>query len=113
DVLGRKIDLPLVVRLGLLRRSRSARLPRFGLLKCELIGLGLNDKQHLARLHGVAVLVFDLLQEALHARDQRCAVYGRSTSRGIEIARDRLLYRERQLYFRGRGRNERIFLAAT
>ena len=109
---AREIGLTLVVSLRLLRRRRSARLAGLGLLKRQLVGLLLDDEQRRAGFDGVAVVILDLLDEALDARDQRRAVDRRSIAGRHQIARHGLLQRQRHLDLRRWRRNECVPFAA-
>ena len=86
DLAARELGLPLVFRLRLLQRRLGAGLGGARLLELELVRLGLDDEEGCALLHLVAVLVIDLLQEALHPRDQVGGVYRRGITGGFEIA---------------------------
>src|SRR5262249_42528819 len=76
---------------------KSETMPR------KLVRLRLDDEEGCSLLRLVAVLVIDLLQEALHPRDQIGGVYRRGIAGGLEIARDLLLHWNRNGDL-GRGR---------
>jgi hypothetical protein len=83
------------------------------LLELELVRLGLDDEQRRPLLHLVAVFVIDLLQKALHPRDQIGGVYGRGITGGLEVAGDFLLHRNGDGDLRRRRRHIPVLLSTA
>jgi hypothetical protein len=112
DLAARELGLPFVFRLRLLQRRLGADLGGARLLELELVRLRLDDEEGCTLLHRVAVLVIDLLQEALHPRDQVGCVYRRGITGGFEIAGDLLLHRHRHRDLGRRRRHIAVILPA-
>jgi hypothetical protein len=91
----------------------GASLGGLRLLELELVRLGLDDEQRRPLLRVVAVFVIDLLQEALHARDQIGGVYRRRVTGGLEVAGDLLLHRNGDGDLRRRRRHVAVLLSAA
>src|SRR5436190_22733857 len=83
------------------------------LLELKLVRLGLDDEQRRPLLRVVAVFVIDLLQEALHPRDQIGGVYRRGVTGGLEVAGDLLLRRNGDADLRRRRRHIAVLLSAA
>src|SRR5262249_23348702 len=85
----------LVFQFSLLQRGLGAGLGSSCLLELESVWLGLDDEERRPLLHLLAILVVDLLQEALHSRDQVGSADCGSVADGLEVACDLLLHRNR------------------
>ena len=112
DVLGLELLLPGEFGFGIDERRLGALLRRLRLLQLDLVGLGLDHEQRRALLHGLAVLIFYLLHVSLHAGHELDVVDRGCIAGGLQIRRDRLLYRQLHGHLRWRRRDEAILLAA-
>src|SRR5262245_8053500 len=110
DVPARELGLPLVFQFSLFPRGLGAGLGSPRLLELEPVWLGLDDEERRPLLHLLAILVVDLLQEALHSRDQVGSADCGRVAGGLEVACDLLLHRNRHGDLRRRRRHVAIFL---
>lgn len=110
---ARQFDLPFVFRLRLRKRRLRAGFGRLRLIELELVRLGLDHEQRGTLLYLVAVVIFDLLQKTLHARDEIDGIDRRRIAGRVEITRDLLLHGQRDADLRGRGRDVVIVLSAS
>ena len=108
-----QIRLPFEVGFGLFHRRLCAGLGSLGLLKFQLVGIGLDCEQRRALLHEVAVLVVDRLQEPLHPRDEIDVLDGGGVAGSLEKARDRLLHRHADIDLRRWRRHKTILFACA
>jgi hypothetical protein len=112
DLAARQLGLALVVGLRLFHRGLRAGLGGLRLLELELVRCRFDGEEGLAFLHLFPVLVIDRLQEALHARDQIGGVDRGDVTRGLKIAGNLLLHRQRHGHLRGRRRDIAVVLPA-
>ena len=112
DLAARQVGLALIVHLRLFHRGLRAGLGGLRLLELQLVRCRLDGEEGLAYLHLFPVLVIDRLHEALHARDQIGGVDRGDVTRGLEIAGDLLLNRERHGHLRRRRRHIAVVLPA-
>ena len=93
------------LRLGAVERGLR-------LIHLQLVGHRLDDEERRAFFDRRAILVFDVLDEALHARDEIDGVDRRHISRGFKIGLHGLLQRIGDADLGRRRRHEGIFLLA-
>src|SRR5262249_29615460 len=112
DLAARKVGLALIFSFRLLQRRLRGDLGGLRPLELELVRLGLDDEERRSFLYLLALLVVDLLQEPLHARDQIGGVYRRRIAGGLEVAGDLLLRRNGDGDLRRRRRDVVVLLPA-
>ena len=112
DLAAREVGLAFIFRFRLLQCRLSGGLGGPRPLELEPVRLGLDDEKRCPLLHLVAVLVIDLLQEALHPRDQIGSIYRRGIAGGLEVAGDLLLHRNGDGDLRRRRRYVVVLLPA-
>jgi hypothetical protein len=83
---AREVGLAFIFGFRLLQRRLRGSLRGPRPLELEPVRLGLDDEERRSFLNLLALLVVDLLQESLHARDQIGGVYRRGIAGGLEIA---------------------------
>ena len=109
---AREIGLAFIFGFRLLQRRLRGGLGGLRPLELELVRLGLDDEERRSFLYLLALLVVDLLQEPLHARDQIGGVYRRRVAGGLEVAGDLLLHRNGDGDLRRRRRYVVVLLPA-
>jgi hypothetical protein len=97
---------------GVDQRRLGAILRCLCLLELDLVGLRLDHEQGRALLHRGAVLILDLLDVALHTRQELDGIHRRGVAGRLQIGRERLLQGKLDRHLRRRRRDEAVLLPA-